>query len=673
VLVELQLDASTLSAALLHDVVEDCGISLSTVESKFGSEVGKLVDGVTKLTRISERALEEGAVGRGPAARVTQAENLRKMLVAMSEDLRVVFIKLADRLHNMRTLAALSLEKRQSVARETLEIYAPLAHRLGIWEIKWQLEDLAFRFLEPRQYRQVSKLIAVRRDLREEFINEVVQTIERELKKARLRAEVFGRPKHLYSIYQKMGRYSRQGKEFNDIHDLFAIRVIVDTVPACYTALGVIHNLWHPIPDEFNDFIANSKDNGYQALHTTVMCRGATPLEIQIRTQEMHRIAEYGVAAHWRYKEGNKADLRFEERVAWLRQLVEWHRELSGSEEFLESVKTDIFIDQVFVFTPKGEIKELPQGSTPLDFAYRIHTDLGHRCIGAKVNGRLVPLNYQLRNGDTVEIMTVKADKGPSLDWLNPGLGYIWTSHARGKVKQWFKRQERSENIERGRALLEKEIKRLGLTVGSYEDMARLFKYEDVEDFLAALGYGAVTPTQVALKIADQQEQPRLVPGGVPTLDVPSPGVQVLGEGNLLSNVARCCHPIPGDEIIGYITRSRGVTVHRSDCHNVLHERDKERLVPVEWGKTVQPYPVGIQIESRDRVGLLRDISAVVAEEGVNITSVNATEKEDTTSIVLTLETKSLTQLSRLLARMEGIPGVINVLRMKEIAGNISL
>ncbi|MFC1962989.1 RelA/SpoT family protein, partial [Chloroflexota bacterium] len=665
----LQLDASTLAAALLHDVVEDCGISLSTIESRFGSEVSQLVDGTTKLTRISQRALTEGGAGR--SLRGTQAENLRKMLVAMAEDLRVVFIKLADRLHNMRTLAALSLEKRHNIALETREIYAPLAHRLGIWEIEWQLEDLAFRFLEPRQYQHINRLVALRRTLREEFIDTVVKTISKELERVGLQAEVFGRPKHLYSIYQKMEKYSRQGKDFDDIHDLLAIRVIVDAVPECYTALGVIHNLWRPIPDEFNDFIANPRDNGYQSLHTTVMGRGTTPLEIQIRTWEMHRIAEYGVAAHWRYKEGDKADLHFEEKVAWIRQLVEWHREVRGSEEFLESVKTDIFIDQVFVFTPKGEIKDLPQGSTPLDFAYRIHTDLGHRCIGAKVNGKLVPLSYQLRNGDTVETMRGKVDKGPSLDWLNPGLGYVQTSHTREKIRQWFKKQERSENIERGRGLLDKEMKRLGLVLGSYEELAQLFKYESPDDFLAALGYGAVTPTQVALKIAARQEQPRLVSGGVKAAERLPSGVQVLGEGNLLTNVARCCHPIPGDNIIGYITRNRGVTVHRSNCRNVLHEDEKERLVPVEWGESLQPYPVSVQIESIGRVGLLRDISVLVAEEGVNITSVNATENEDTTSMILTLETRSLTKLSRLLVRIEGLPGVISAFRMREMAGNI--
>ena len=432
-LADLQLDAATLAAALLHDVPEDCGVPLAEIEAKFGPEVSKLVDGTTKLGKLSLR--------RGEASkRESQAQNLRKMLIAMAEDLRVVFIKLADRLHNMHTLGVLSPEKRRSIAQETLEIYAPLAHRLGIWQIKWQLEDLSFRHLEPRQYHKVARLIATRRTQREAFINEITQILRQELDKAEIKAEIIGRPKHIYSIYNKLNRYAAQGRDFNDIHDLFAVRVLVDTIPDCYKALGVIHNLWHPLPEEFNDFIANPKDNGYQSLHTTVLCQGTTPLEIQIRTYDMHRTADFGVAAHWCYKEGASHDTRFEDKMAWLRQLIEWQSEL-GSEEFLESLKTEVFIDQVFVYTPKGEIKPLPKGATPLDFAYRIHSELGHRCIGAKVNGRLVPLNYELKNSEITEIMTAKAGKGPSLDWLNPDLGFVKTSHAREKIRQWFKKQ----------------------------------------------------------------------------------------------------------------------------------------------------------------------------------------------------------------------------------------
>ncbi len=654
-LAELQLDASSLAAALLHDVPENCGIAISEIEAKFGSEVAKLVDGTTKLGKLAWS-------GEGVVASELQVENLRKMLVAMAEDLRVVFIKLADRLHNMRTLDALSSEKQRSIAQETLEIYAPLAHRLGIWELKWQLEDLAIRYLEPRKYRQIARLIAARRTQREDFVARIIQILGGEFDRAGIKAEVSGRPKHIYSIYQKMEKYSALGMDFDDIHDLLAFRVLVGTVPDCYAAVGVIHSQWRPLPEEFDDFIANPKPNGYQALHTVVMY-GATPLEIQIRTHQMHHIAEYGVAAHWRYKEGEEKDIRFEERISWLRQLIEWHRELSGAEEFLESVKTDIFIDQVFVFTPKGEIKDLPKGSTPLDFAYRVHTELGHRCIGAKVNGRLVTLSYQLKNGDVVEIMAAKGDKGPSRNWLSPQLGFIKTSHAREKVRQWFKRQERAENIERGRELLEKQMRRLGIKLSQREELAKLFKYDSLDDFLAAIGYGGVTTHQVALKLAAQEERPKEAAGGPPPKP-PVSAIKVLGVGDMVTRLAECCHPVPGDKIVGYVTRSRGVSIHRQDCYNIIHEDEKERLIPVEWGQTTALYPVSIQVGAWDRVGLIRDITTIVAEEKINITAMSSIQHDDyTVTEHLTLEMKGLAQLSRLLGRIEGVRGVISVAR----------
>ena len=660
-LAELQLDASSLAGALLHDVPENCGIPISEIEAGFGSEVSKLVDGTTRLGKLSWS-------GEGVATRESQAENLRKMLVAMAEDLRVVFIKLADRLHNMHTLDALSPERRHSIAQETLEIYAPLAHRLGIWELKWQLEDLSFRYLEPGKYRQITKLVAARRTHRESFITQVIQVLRGEFDRVGVRAEMSGRPKHIYSIQQKMEKYSALGKYFDDIHDLLALRVLVDTVQDCYSAVGVIHSLWRPLPEEFDDFIANPKPNGYQSLHTAVMCLGTTPLEVQIRTHDMHHIAEYGVAAHWRYKEGEKKDIHFEERIAWLRQLIEWHRELSGAEEFLESVKTDIFIDQVFVYTPKGEIKDLPKGSTPLDFAYRVHTELGHRCIGAKVNGRLVPLNYQLNNGDVVEIMSGKRAKGPSRDWLSPHLGYIKTSHAREKIRQWFKKQERAENIERGRELLEKEMRRLGIKLSEREELVKLFKYDSLDDFLVAIGYGGITTHQIALKLAAEQEQPRVVAEVTPAKP-PVLAIQVLGAGDLLTQVAQCCRPVPGDRIIGYVTRSRGVTIHRQDCYNVVHEDEKERLIPVEWGQIDSLYPVSIQVEAWDRVGLMRDITTIVAEEKINIAAVSSVHHDDhTVSEYFTLEMKGLAQLSRLLVRIEAIKGVISVTRVGDEA-----
>ncbi len=660
-LAELQLDASSLAAALLHDVPENCDIPVSEIEAKFGPEVAKLVDGVSKLGKLSWS-------GEGVAAGEAQAENLRKMLVAMAEDLRVVFIKLSDRLHNMKTLGALPPERQRSIAQETLEIYAPLAHRLGIWELKWQLEDLSFRYLEPEKYRRVARLVASRRTQRESFIAQVTQFLKAELDKAGLKADLAGRPKHIYSVHQKMEKYSALGKDFDDIHDLLALRVLVNTVPDCYTAIGVIHSLWRPLPDEFDDFIASPKPNGYQALHTAVMCLGVTPLEVQVRTYDMHHVAEYGVAAHWLYKEGEKRDMHFEERIGWLRQLIEWHRELSGAEEFLESVKTDIFIDQVFVYTPKGEIKDLPKGSTPLDFAYRVHTDLGHRCIGAKVNGRLVPLNYQLSNGEVIEIMSAKGDRGPSRDWLSPHLGYVRTSHARAKVRQWFKKQERAGNIERGRELLEKLMRQLGISFSEREGLSKLFKYDSLDDFYLALGYGGITTHQIAVKLAAQQEQP----GVAAEVTLPKPSVaaiKVLGAGDMLIQLAQCCHPVPGDKIIGYITRSRGVTIHRRDCRNVLHEGEKERLIKVEWGQTESVYPVNIQVEAWDRVGLIRDISTTVAEEKVNITTMSFTNHDDhTISLCFTLETEGLAQLSRLLAKVEGVRGVISVGRVGDEA-----
>ncbi|MBI4285027.1 MAG: bifunctional (p)ppGpp synthetase/guanosine-3',5'-bis(diphosphate) 3'-pyrophosphohydrolase [Chloroflexi bacterium] len=659
ILLDLKLDASAIAAALLHDVVENCGVAISQVEATFGPEISKLVDGATRLGKLSLHA--------SAATREAQAENLRKMLVAMAEDLRVVFIKLADRLHNMRTLDYLPPEKQHHIAQETAEIYAPLAHRLGIWDLKWQLEDLAFRYLKPERYREIASLIASRRAERESFISEAIQVLNEELKKAGIKAEVSGRPKHIYSIHQKIEKYAAMGKDFNDIHDLLALRILVNTVSECYTVVGVVHSLWRPLPDEFDDFIANPKPNGYQSLHTAVMCLGTTPLEVQIRTYEMHRIDEYGIAAHWRYKEGERKDKRFEERISWLRQLIEWHRELSGAEEFLESVKTDVFIDQVFVYTPRGEIKDMPKGSTPIDLAYRVHTELGHNCIGARVNGKLVPLNYQLNNGDIVEILTTRKAKGPSRDWLSPHLGYTRTSHARQKIRQWFKKQERTENIEQGRVLLEKEMRRLGVRLNEREALARLFKYDNLDDFLAAIGEGSISVHQIALKLAAQQEQAK--PAGTAAEAAPAAptvsGIQVLGVGDLFTRLALCCHPVAGDKIIGYVTRTRGVTIHRQDCYNITHEDEKERLIPVGWGQIDALYPVNVKVEAWDRVGLLRDITNMVAEERVNISAVNLENRPGGATILyFTLETKGLAQLSRLLVKIEGVRGVASVTRI---------
>ena len=656
ILAELQLDTSSLAAALLHDIPEDTGLPIADIETKFGPEIARLVDGTTKLGKVSLAA-------SGAVTSESQAENLRKMLVAMAEDLRVVFIKLADRLHNMRTLGALPKERQLVNAQETLEIYAPLAHRLGIWELKWQLEDLSFQYLKPQEHARVARLVDLRRNQREKFIERAIVLLKREFDRVGLAADISGRPKHLYSIYQKMEKYAVIGKHFDDIYDLLALRVLVSSVDECWRAMGIIHSLWHPLPETFDDYISNPKPNGYQALHTAVMCLGTTPLEVQIRTREMHHVAEIGVAAHWRYKEGEKKDMEFEERVAWLRQLIEWHRELSGAEEFLESVKTDIFIDQVFVYTPKGEIKDLPKGATPLDFAYRVHTDLGHRCIGAKVNGKLVTLNYELKNGDVVEIVSAKGARGPSLDWLNPNLGYVRTSHARAKIRQWFNKQEKTESIERGRQILDKELRRLGIKTERLT-LAGLFSYSNLDDFMAAVGNGSITAHQIVLKLAAQEEKSKQVAEAVTPKAAPS-GVQVLGVGNLVTNIAQCCHPVPGDKIIGYITRSRGVTIHREDCYNVIHEDEKERLIPVEWGQTELLYPVNIQVEAWDRVGLMRDVTTLVAEEKVNIASVSLADGNgQRVTMYLTLETKGLAQLSQILKKIDNVKGVISVSRV---------
>lgn len=660
ILAELHLDAETLAAALLHDVPEDCGIPLEEIEASFGLPVVKLVDGVTKLNKLANRARA------GEAKSKVQAENLRKMLLATAEDLRVVLIKLADRLHNMRTLGALPAEKRRAIAQETLEIYAPLAHRLGMREVKWQLEDLAFRYLRPRDYHQIARLLAGKRAEREGFVNEASRILSQELDNVGIEAKVYGRPKHIYSIYQKISKYDAKGKKFRDIHDLFALRLLVDSVSDCYKALGVIHTLWRPIPEEFDDFIANPKDNGYKALHTTVMCQGTTPLEIQIRTYDMHRINEYGVAAHWLYKEG-KAREGLRDELAWLQQLGDWREELDG-EEFLESVKTDVLVDRVFVYTPKGEIKDLPRGATPLDFAFRIHTNLGFRCIGAKVNGRLEPFNYALKNGDVVEIMASKVDKGPSLDWLNPELGYIKTSHARSKIRQWFAKQERSQSIETGKQIWDKEVKKLGADLPGVDKVARLLNYDSADDLFAALGNGSINASQIMPRLSGALEPAEEGPEVLAPRKISPVSINVLGVGDLLTRLANCCHPLPGDRIIGYITQGRGITVHRKDCPNIVHEEEKERLVKVEWGAVAQVYPVTIQVDAWDRVGLVRDISAIIAEEGVNLTEVSMdNHRGDSVILYFTLEVTNAAQLSKIMSRIHSVWNVVSVIRKGEV------
>jgi len=654
ILADIGIDPVAVTAAILHDVPEDTEYSLNDIEEKFGAEVARLVDGVTTLSKFSNHTHEQ-----------RQAENIRKMFLAMAVDIRVVLIKLADRLHNMRTLSALTSDKQLRIARQTLEIYAPLAERLGIWSIKWELEDLAFKSLEPESYRELARMLDTRRKGRESFVEKAIETLRPELAGSGIEAELSGRPKHLYSIWKKM---QRKGAEIGEIYDVYAIRILVDEVKDCYAALGVVHSIWRPIPNQFDDYIAVPKPNLYQSLHTAVMALDGKPLEIQIRTHAMHQVSEVGIAAHWRYKEGSRADREYDAKLAWLRQVMDWQRDVSDATEFVEGVKLDIFQDQVFVFTPKGEVKDLPAGATPLDFAYRIHTDIGHRCIGAKINNRLVPLDYRLKNGDIVEIVTTKGEHGPSRDWMN----VVRTSHAREKIRQWFKRQERDENIAHGRESLDRELRRLARTslgaVGADRilEIARAYKYENLDDFYAAVGYGAVGAQQVVTRLGVVDDAQLALPSTAPP---PSPsragGVRVKGVGDLLVRFGKCCHPIPGDPIIGFITRGKGVTIHLKNCQTVLNERETARLIEVEWeGSPQQTYPIAIRIEAFDRTGLLSDITQVVADNKVNILAANVAVSPDRTATVkATLEVASVAQLARVMSRLEQLKDVTTVAR----------
>ena len=654
----LRMDVHTVQAALLHDVIEDCGISARELSQRFGAEVTSLVEGATKIEH-----LPSAGVALGARKSAEDAETLRKMLVAMAEDVRVVIVKIADRLHNMQTIQFLDPVRQQAIARETMDIYAPLAGRLGIWQMKWQLEDLSFRVLEPQHYRRVASTLASRRAERERFVRRVERGLREALDEAGIKAEVIGRVKHLYSIHEKMQRYAAEGKSFDQIHDLLAVRVIVESVAECYHALGVVHQAWHPIPNSFDDYIGNPKESMYQSLHTSVLGPGARPFEVQIRTREMHEVAEYGVAAHWAYKEHASArDRQYEERMAWLRHLIEWQQEASGTEDFLDSVKTDVFRDQVFVFTPRGDVRVLPADSTPIDFAYRIHTDLGHHCTGARINGRLVALGTKLRNGDVVEIVRGRRDGGPSRDWLNPELGYLGSSHARQKVRQWFRRQKRGENVAKGRELLERERKRMGIAEVP-DDLHREFHYEAFEDMLAAIGYGDVSLQALGQKLADRLPEQPEIPTRAPAVRRGPPNVRVLGSAGLHVTLARCCGPLPGDEIIGYITRSRGVTVHRRDCHNTRSGAEPQRFVECDWGREGELYAAAVEVHAWDRVGLLRDISTLVAAERVNMVAVRTEHEDRMTTIHLTLETEGRAQVSRLMSRLDSVRGVVSVTR----------
>ncbi|OWZ83614.1 (p)ppGpp synthetase [Natranaerobius trueperi] len=670
VLAELELDIDSISAGILHDVIEDTSVTKEDLEEKFGDEIALLVDGVTKLSKFNFKSKEEH-----------QAENLRKMFFAMASDIRVILIKLADRTHNMRTLQYLPERKQKATAKETMEIYAPLANRLGIYKIKWELEDLAFRYLEPEQYYFLAEKIVQKRKEREEYIKKIQVDLQKKLDEMGIEGEIQGRPKHLYSIYSKMQKTS---KDLNEIYDLIALRVIVNNVKECYAVLGTVHTLWKPVPGRFKDYIAVPKPNMYQSLHTTVLCPQGNLVEIQIRTWDMHRTAEYGIAAHWRYKEGNNKDGKFAQKVSWFRQLLEWQQDTSDAKEFMEHLKVDLFSDEVFVFTPKGDVIDLPSGSTPLDFAYRIHTDIGNTCIGAKISGRMVSLDYQLDTGDVVEILTSK-QATPSRDWLN----IVKTSQAKNKVRQWFKRQKREENIQRGREMIEKEVKKLKifplkiLKESSYQQkVIERFNMKSYEDLLAAVGYGGITVNQVLGKfqeffkenlkrseinttISEDENLSRYIDEEKPRKKTKD-SVKVEGLENISTRFAKCCHPLPGENIIGFITRSRGITIHRSDCQNAKHRlKNKESTVPVYWDDaTNNNFQVSIFVYALDRQGMVQEIMKILGESKISVAAINARTDNNHVSVInLTVLIRNHSHLQFVIDRLHQVKDVFKVQR----------
>lgn len=667
ILADMDLDPNTIAAGLLHDVVEDTGKHYEELASVFGPEVAGLVDGVTKLSRMDFKTREE-----------QQAESLRKMFVAMAKDIRVILIKLADRLHNMRTLRECQLDKQKRVAGETVEIYAPLAHRLGMWRIKWELEDLALRYLEPGVYYELVEKVATKRQEREGHIEEARQTLSAALEEIGVPAEIQGRPKHFYSIYQKM---IKQGKDFSEIWDLMGLRVIVGTLRECYAVLGAVHSIWKPIPGRFKDYVAMPKSNMYQSLHTTVIGPRGEPLEIQIRTWEMHRTAEYGIAAHWRYKEGGAGGGDFEDKITWLRQILDWQKETHNGAEFVETLKVDLFSDEVYVFTPKGDVKTLPAGSTPIDFAYAVHTDIGNRCAGARVNGRMVPLGTPLATGDIVEIVTNKAQTGPSRDWLN----IAKTSKAKGKIRQWFKEQRREESIERGKGMLERDLRRMGHEVHAnlkeerLAEAAHKFSYQSPDDLLASIGYGKLSAAMVVGKLVPEkvaekspesvfEEAARPLSGAVRS-PRSTHGVVVRGIDNVLVRFARCCNPVPGDPIVGYITRGRGVSVHREDCPNIstMMGEDEGRQVDVSWDMgNATSYPVEIEMEASDSPGLLTGVMNAVLEMKAHVSAVNARTLRNRMALInMTVEINDVAHMNNVIGRLRRLQGVQNVHRAR--------
>jgi len=664
-LAQLGLDAATISAGLLHDVVEDSDMTLDDLDKQFGSEIARLVAGMTKLSDLDE------TMGKPRDRSEQDAENLRKMLLAMVDDPRVILIRLADRLHNMRTLKAIEdTDRRRRIAQETLDIFAPLAGRLGMYQLKWELEDLGFRYVNPSAYVDIANRLNERRADREQQVNQFIERLRQALIDEGITGfEVRGRPKHIYSIYRKM---ERKGVPFEQIYDVRAMRIIVKTIPECYHVLGIVHNLWRPVPGGFDDYIATPKDNSYQSLHTDVIAEDGKTLEVQIRTYEMHELSELGIAAHWKYKERRRrTDQVFEQKIKWLQSALAAPRD-EDAQTFVSLMKDDLFRDQVYVFTPLGKAIELPVGASPIDFAYSVHTEIGHRCRGAKVNGKLVSLNHPLENGDQVEILTTKRG-GPSRDWLNPDLGYLRTARARQKVRQWFNHQAREHNIERGREVVEKELRRLSLDGWTIEDVARLFRKDDnLDEVFAKVGTGDIQPSSIAAKLADTVADKEDV-GLPPAQATPLPttldtSIKVKNVGNLLTTLARCCNPVPGDPIVGYVTRGRGVTIHRQDCPNILRTEEHDRLIEVGWGEDKKTYPVRVRVRAYDRNRLLRDIGEVLGNEEVGMTRADITthKEQNLATFTVVMEVTDMSQLSRVLAKIEMLP---NVLEARRIAG----
>jgi GTP diphosphokinase / guanosine-3',5'-bis(diphosphate) 3'-diphosphatase len=675
ILAELSVPPELIIAGLLHDIVEDTDITLDVIRKEFNQEVAVLVDGVTKLTHLPNLLRGDQHIETVKDTRPTTpqhkkrdqeiAEDLRKTFLAMSDDIRVVLVKLADRLHNMRTLSYFSEELQKRIAQDTLDIFAPLANRLGIWQIKWELEDLAFRYVAPDEYKNIAEKLANRRADREDQIQEIINRLHEELETEGLTAKISGRPKHIYSIYRKM---SRKDMPFEMLMDLRGVRLVVQDVTTCYKALGVVHMKWRPIPGEFDDYIAARKDNNYQSLHTAVVFDDGKPLEVQIRTEEMHENAEYGIAAHWQYKEDHsKIKEAYQQKISWLRSLFAWQLEDEDAEGLVDGWKSDVFKDRVYVLTPQGDIIDLPAGSTPIDFAYYVHTEIGNRCRGAKINGKLVSLDYALETGNQVEILTAKRG-GPSRDWLNPNLGLVRTSRARSKIKQWFKKQDRDSNLSQGKGILEKEFKRLGLSKVDLEDVLPELGIKSIDDLYVAIGCGDIGVGRVVNKIADTEEEELETEFGfdtveAPTTIMPSDSIKVMGLKGIASTLGKCCNPMPGDEIIGYITRGRGATIHRQDCPNILRINEKERLVRVSWGQPGKMFTVPVQIKAYDRQGLMADISNIISEETVNLIDMSMKMNQHLAVIKLVLGVQGISQLSRILTRLESLPNVFEAKR----------